>query len=163
MDNDHARLSDSPPAPQAALAALSLQLDCYRQLLPLSRAQSEHIGSRETDKLLQVLTRREALTLAAAEAEEALGPIKRDWPESAAGWTAAEREAAGALFRQCRDLLGEITRQDELDAAALRACLALTANARARADMDSRIVRKINQRYASAAYGAPARRLDRSS
>ncbi len=156
------RTNQYAPA-ETVKAALADQLDCYRRLAMLSKEQSQHVFAADTEKLLTVLARREALTSDAAELEGTLGPIKSNWPQSAAAWSDENRSAVETMFRECRQLLGELTRRDERDAASLRANLALASNARLRADADSRVVRKINQRYAASAYHASPKKFDKSS
>ena len=142
-------------------AALRDQLDCYQKLQALSAEQSRHVFAGDTDALLDVLARREAITAAAGDLEVSLAPVKADFETATARWLDSDRSEVAAIFGQVRDLLEALTKQDEKDAAALRAQSARTGAELRRLDAGDRSVRRINQRYAAAAYGKSPSKVDR--
>ena len=137
----------------AILESLSDQLDCYRRMAHMAGEQSRAIFGGETDKLLAVLERREALTARAAELETTIGPFKRGWPRSADAMEDADRDEAQRLLGEIKRTLADLTKRDDKDAATLRARLAMTGGELEKAKVDDRHVRQINRRYAAAAYG----------
>ncbi len=140
--------------------AASDQLDCYRQLAVLSDEQSRHVFSGDTTALLELLQRRQGLTDAAARLEGTLRDLKSDWAAATHHWSGEQRDAVAAILRESREVLAELTRRDERDAAALRTNLALANQSSRRAERDTRTLRRINQSYARAAYGPRSPKLD---
>ena len=151
-----------PPVPDAAaaVAALADQVDCYRRLAALGDEQTRLVLAGDSDGLLNLLGRRQSLTNSAAELESALAPLKRGWPDAAAAWPAGRREAARALLIESRDLLTELARRDDRDAATLRCLQATAGRELSRLNGSDRNVRRINQQYAAAAYRRRDGRVD---
>jgi hypothetical protein len=141
-----------PPPPAVAISALSDLADAYKRLLALSDEQSRHVFAGETDALLETLAKREAIAGEAAALEQSIAGLRIDWPAAAGDWSDAHRDEAEAAFRLIRDRLTELAQRDDQDAANLRARMALTKNELGRASADDRLVRRINQQYAAAAY-----------
>lgn len=155
--------SREPADPAVVRAALADQLDCYRQLAALAKAQSRHVYSGDTDALLSVLAQRESLMAAATELEESLRAVKANFDRATGRWLDEDRAAVRSMFGEAKTLLAELTKADEKDAAALRARSAMAGGELRRLDAGDRSVRRINQRYAAAAYGKRAKGLDVSS
>ncbi len=145
------------------LSALRDQLDCYRRMAAMAGEQSRAIFGGETDKLLAILEKREALTNEVAELEKSIAPLKRDWPASADMWSDADRDEATRLLGQIKATLETLTKQDDKDAATLRARMAMTGGALQKIQADDRNVRQINRRYAAAAYARKPGKLNVSS
>ena len=144
----------------AVLTGLADQLDCYRRMATMAGEQSRAIFGGETDKLLAILEQREHLTARAAELESTLKTFKSDWPASADAMEDADRDEAKRLLGEIKRTLASLTKQDDKDAATLRARLAMTGGELEQAKVDDRHVRQINRRYAAAAYGKPKGKLD---
>jgi hypothetical protein len=149
--------------PAVVREALADQLACYERLTKLAEEQGRAIYAGDTDRLLKVIARREDLTTQAAELEQAIGPVKQAWPGVAVHWSEEDTETVREMFRQCKQMLGDLTRTDDRDAATIRARLATCGGDLKQAEADRATVRRINNRYAAAAYAKPSQRLDRSS
>ena len=150
----------STTSPAAALTALADLADCYRRLLALGPEQTRCVFAGDTDGLLAVLTRRESLADDAASLEKSLSPLRRDWRSATKSWPDDRRDAAAAAFVTVRDLMAELSKRDDRDAATLRARMATTRAELGRAVAEDRAVRRVNQSYARTAYARRDRRVD---
>ena len=144
----------SQPDASLVLTALEDQLDCYRQLADLSRQQAKLIMNGDTVRLLDLLKQRERQTQAAAELERSLESFKRAYPAGVEHWATQQRQQVEAMLQEARTLLAELTQRDEQDALTLRAKMSQTKIELDEIATDARQVRRVNQHYAAAAYGA---------
>ena len=138
---------------EATLSALADQLDCYRHVGELTVEQSRHVRTGETEKLLVVLERRQGYMDTIAELEQTLAPLKRSWPTPASAWTASQRGRAESLFGEAKRLLEEITTRDAQDMQTMQLGRQGVGRQLRQTETDGRVVRQINRRYATAAYG----------
>ncbi len=146
----------------SCLAALREQRDCYAALDALSLEQKRFVEGGDSDQLLDVLQRRQTWADKAVEIDRKLQPLKAGWPESARLWTAEQRAEARALFGEIKVLLESLTRRDVGDMLSLQRQKHQIGREIGRVRADETTVRRVNGRYAAAAYGgaAPARRMD---
>jgi len=88
--------------------------------------------------------------------EQVVGPAKRQWNDYLATLVAPERQRAESLLAETRELLQQITSADRDDALVLqqrKLSLGKQIDQAASA-------RRVNQRYAAAAYGTKPSRMD---
>jgi hypothetical protein len=140
-------------APDAIISALEEQAACYRRLAKLAEVQHEHVQQNQTEALLEVLGRRQAVLDEIGALETRLAPVKRQWAQSAAGLDARLRIRAESLLGEVRALLEQITAADRNDALVLQ---------QRKLNLGRQIgqaaaARQVNRSYASAAYGAESR------
>ena len=143
------------------LAALREQRDCYARLDALSREQKQFVNDGDSDALLDVLQRRQTWADKAVEIDRTLQPLKAGWPESARFWTAEQRGDARAIFGEIKAFLESLTRRDVGDMLSLQRQKHQVGREIGRLAAGGETVRRVNGRYAAAAYGAaPLRRMD---
>jgi hypothetical protein len=138
------------------IAALADQVACYKRLAKLTDIQHEHVQNFQTDKLLEVLGRRQEVLQQLGKLEEVIGPAKRKWSDYLTSLAAAQRTMAEELLAQTRRLLEQITSADRNDAMVLQQ-RKLTLGRQINKNMAARTV---NRRYAASAYGPKRSRMD---
>ena len=143
-------------APEPILAALDEQVGCYRTLAKLADAQHECVQQSQTEKLLEILSRRQEVLDRIADFERMIAPAKRRWTEYRERLTPGLREKADALLAETRRLLEQITSSDRDDALVLQ---------QRKLDLGKQInqaaaARSVNRTYAAAAYGVPRPSMD---
>ncbi|MGA3065938.1 MAG: flagellar export chaperone FlgN [Tepidisphaeraceae bacterium] len=138
------------------LEALERQVDCYRRLAKLAAVQHEHVKNSRTEDLLSVLTQRQELLDQAADLEQCVSPAKKNWGGYLARLTPPDRARAESMMTQARQLLADITASDRNDTMVLqqrKLNLGRQINGATAA-------RRVNARYAAAAYGKRPAALD---
>jgi hypothetical protein len=138
------------------LAALDEQVGCYRKLAKLAEAQHEYVQQSQTEKLLEVLRRRQEVLDRIAGFEKTVAPAKREWPQYRERLAPSLRDKAEALLAETRRLLEQITTADRNDAIVLqqrKLNLGRQINKQSAA-------RNVNRTYAAAAYGNKRPRMD---
>ena len=138
------------------LTALDEQVACYRKLAKLADTQHEYVRQSQTEKLLEVLARRQEVLDQIAALEKTVAPAKREWPQYREKLAPSLRDKAEALLAETRRLLEQITTADRNDAMVLqqrKLNLGLKINKAAAA-------RSVNRTYAAAAYGSKPSRMD---
>ena len=146
----------TPAQHQPVLAALEQQVACYRQLAKLAELQHEHVQQAQTEALLDVLGKRQAVLADLAALERVIRPAKAAWPAFAAALPADRRSQAEAHLAETRQLLEQITAADRNDTLVLQQrqlTLGKQINQAAAA-------RQVNRNYAAAAYGRPASNMN---
>ena len=143
---------------QTIIQALTEQVDQYRRLSKLAEIQHEHVENNATEKLLDVLARRQTVLDQITRLEEIIRPAKKGWADYVGGLEATQREAAERLLAETRRLLEQITTADRNDSIVLqqrKLNLGRQIN-------QTTAARAINKNYAAAAaYGArPNSRVD---
>jgi hypothetical protein len=138
------------------ILALREQVECYRKLAKLAGAQHEYVQRGQTEQLLEVLGRRQAVLEQIARLEGQIGPAKRQWGMYVAGLDETSRGTAELLVKETRVLLEQITTADRNDALVLQQQKLNLG----RQIKEASAARQVNQRYAAAAYGAKAGRMD---
>ena len=136
---------------------------CYARLAELSQTQRRHVEADDAEALVALLRERQAWADRAVEIDRTLADVRRGWPDSAAAWTAAQRDEAATLFAESRQLLEELTRRDAGDLLSLQRRRHDVGRALERVRVDDRSVRRVHGRYAASAYGAqpkPSGRTD---
>ena len=152
--------TDNPLDAATCLAALREQRDCYAKLDALSQEQKRFVDGGDSDALLDLLQRRQTWADAAVEIDRKLSPLKQGWPESARLWTVQQRGEARSLFGEIKALLESLTRRDVGDMLSLQRQKHEVGRDLGRVRADESTVRRVNGRYAAAAYGQAARRMD---
>jgi hypothetical protein len=138
------------------LDALEEQVSCYQRLAKLARIQHEHIQQSQTDALLDVLKSRQAVLDEIGRLERTVAPIKQSWNEFARTLEEPNRGRAEALVTEARELLREITECDRNDVLVLQQ---RTLNLGKQINQAT-AARKVNTKYATAAYGSSQSRMN---
>ena len=141
------------------ILALAQQVELYRRLAKLADVQRGYVQNGQTEELLDLLVRRQAVLDEVAGLEQAIAPAKRQWASYLAGLPAADRATADAHMAETRRLLERITSADRDDALVLQQ---RKLNLGRQIDQ-AQAARQVNRSYAAAAYGAPKAGLDVSS
>jgi len=112
----------SSPSDQIAamLRLLAGQLDHYRQLKTLSEQQSVCICDGSTEKLLSVLSLRQAVIEQLTKSNTELAPYRDQWNELAVNASVDQREQVRGALDEIERLLQQVVDQDELDKAELK-------------------------------------------
>jgi hypothetical protein len=142
--------------PQAALDALTEQVECCRKLAKLSRMQHEHITHGRVEQLLDVLKSRQQVVEQMSACERVVGPVKKQWETFVTGLDQVTRTKAETLLAQSRSLLETITASDQDDALVLQ---------QRRLNLGKEIrqtssARQVHRMYGAAAYGHRPPRMD---
>ncbi|HEX4794792.1 MAG TPA: hypothetical protein VH370_13415 [Humisphaera sp.] len=138
------------------ILALSEQVACYRKLAKLAELQHRYVQNSQTERLLEILQRRQQLIDQLAAHERTLAPAKRRWPEFTAALSPESRGQAEILLGETRKLLEQITSCDRDDVMALQQ----QKVGLGRQIRQAAVSRQLNRNYAVAAYGRSAPRLD---
>ena len=141
------------------LEALTRQVECYRRLSKLAAVQHEHVKNNRTEELLMVLTKRQELLDQAADLEQCIAPAKKAWGQYLSKLPAAQRTRAEAMMGQARQLLADITTADRNDTMVLQQRKLNLG----RQIENATTARRVNARYAAAAYGNRPAALDLQS
>jgi hypothetical protein len=107
-------------APRVA-SVLDRQIALFDELESESRDQSELIARGETDRLLEVLSRRQVLIDRIHELSRELAPFHERWESLAPSLPESWREALGERFEAIEGRVREIASRDDADRAALEA------------------------------------------
>lgn len=139
------------PDPGALLSALTVELECYRELSKLAARQHECVLEDHTEGLLDVLNARGEVLERISALERTIGPARRNWAAFAPRLSPLDRARAEQLMGEVRSILAAITASDERDALALqqrkhRIGTEIRATTSATA---------VNRSYAASAYGKP--------
>jgi hypothetical protein len=140
----------------SVMSALQDQVGCYRRLAKLAEIQHEHVQNSQTDMLLDVLTRRQEVLDQVADLEQLIGPAKRLWGDYLTTLESDQRASAEKLLAETRQLLEQITTADRNDSIVLQ---------QRKLNLGQQIhrtaaARTLNRKYAAAAYGTRAPRMD---
>jgi hypothetical protein len=138
------------------IIALEEQLTCYRRLAKLAEIQHEHVQNSQTDKLLEVLARRQEVLEQVGRLELVIGPVKRTWGDYLTKLGAAQRSSAENLLAQTRQLLEQITSADRNDAIVLQQRKLNLG----RQIQKNTAARNVNRKYAASAYGPRKSKMD---
>ncbi len=98
---------------------LDQQHELYRQLESLSAEQGRLVQSGDTEPLLALLSRRQALIDQLAQVSQRLEPYKQQWPQAWSQLEPGDRDRIGGLVRRVQEVLDRIMQQDEQDRVAL--------------------------------------------
>ena len=147
---------NSDLANEAVIDALAEQVGCYRRLAKLARIQHEHIQQSQTDALLEVLKSRQTVLDEIGRLERAVAPVQQSWNEFAKSLEEPNRGRAEALVTEARELLREITECDRNDVLVLQQ---RTLNLGKQINQAT-AARKVNTKYAAAAYGTSQSRMN---
>jgi hypothetical protein len=142
--------------PDPIIVALEQQVACYERLAKLAAVQHEYVQQSQTEELLDVLARRQAVLDQVAGFERTIAPAKERWSEYLARLDAGRRARAEALMAETRRLLEEITTADRNDALVLQQRKLNLG----RQIQQAQTARTLNRNYAAAAYGAKTPRMD---
>ena len=136
--------------------ALARQLESYGRLLKLAQTQRGHVQAGQTEELLAVLNKRQEELDRIMELESIVGPVKKQWTQWTSGLLAEEKKMAEGLVLRIRKVLEAITASDKLDALALQQRkLSIDREIKAASTAVT-----VNRKYAAAAYGKPAPKMD---
>lgn len=138
------------------IQALTAQVACYRRLAKLAEAQHEHVQNGQTDSLLEVLQRRQALVDELTACERVIAPAKQDWSSYTSGLAQDAKSLAEQLMNETRTLLAQITAADRDDVMVLQQ---QKINVGRKLQQTSS-ARQINRTYAAAAYSKAPARMD---
>jgi hypothetical protein len=141
------------------LEALTRQVECYRRLAKLAAVQHEHVKNNRTEELLVVLTQRQELLDQAADLEQCIAPAKKAWGQYLSTLPPAQRATAESMMGQARQLLADITTADRNDTMVLQQRKLNLG----RQIENATAARRVNARYAAAAYGNRPAALDMQS
>jgi hypothetical protein len=143
-------------ANEAVIDALEEQVGCYQRLAKLARIQHEHIQQSQTDALLDVLKSRQAVLDEIGRLERTVAPVKQSWSGFVQTLAEPNRGRAEALVTEARELLREITECDRNDVLVLQQ---RTLNIGKQINQAA-TARKVNTKYATAAYGTSQSRMN---
>lgn len=140
----------------AILSALDEQVACYRKLAKLAEAQHEFVRQSQTEKLLEILSRRQEVLDLIAALEKTVAPVKQEWAQYLGKLAPSQRDKAEALLAETRRLLEQITTADRNDAMVLQ---------QRKLNLGKKInkasaARSVNRSYAASAYGSRPSRMD---
>jgi hypothetical protein len=138
------------------LVALTDQVACYRRLAKLAETQHQYVQQSQTERLLEVLGRRQEVLDQIAALEVALAPAKGRWAAYLHGLPPARKPDVEALLAEKRRLLEEITAADKDDALVLQQRKVSLGRQIGQADA----AKAVNRTYAAAAYGTRPPRMD---
>lgn len=138
------------------IIALEKQLGCYTQLAKLAELQHEHVQNNQTEALLEVLGKRQAVLDEVASLEGTIAPAKQHWMEYVAKLDGNNRSRAEGLLAQTRELLERITAADRNDALVLQQRKLNLGRQISQATN----ARQVNRTYAAAAYGSTKAKMD---
>ncbi|HVT89464.1 MAG TPA: hypothetical protein VHD56_11470 [Tepidisphaeraceae bacterium] len=141
---------------QAIVQALEDQVVCYRRLAKLAELQHQHVQQGQTELLLDVLKSRQAVLNEITRLESTVSPAKRDWQLFASKIDSTVRTRAESLLTEAREILSQITLSDQNDALVLQQQKLNVG----RQLNQTTVARKVNRRYATAAYGSRQSRMD---
>ncbi|HEX8340851.1 MAG TPA: hypothetical protein VF624_08080 [Tepidisphaeraceae bacterium] len=130
-------------------AALTSQLALYRKLQKLCEKQRQFVQQNQIDEFVAVLAARAEILGEIARLEHEVSPLKRDWAGQAATMDDATRAGVADMLAQTRTLLEQITQADQDDVLLLQQ-RKLNVGKQIAA---TQTARKVNTRYAAAAYG----------
>jgi len=141
---------------QAALEALTEQVNCCQRLAKLAQMQHEHIEQGRVEQLLDVLKSRQQVVEQMAACERIVGPVKKQWETFVVTLDPTTRAKAEALLAESRTLLEQITAADRDDALVLQ---------QRRLNLGKEIrqtssARQVHRMYGAAAYGHRPPRMD---
>jgi hypothetical protein len=138
------------------IIALEEQVDWYRRLAKLAEVQHLHVQAGRVEDLLEVLARRQEVLVRVQTLEQVVGPKKKQWTDYVAGLDMMQRMRAEGLLAETMRLLEEITTADRNDAMVLQ-----QRKLNLGKQIDRTVTAKrVNTRYATAAYGTPASRFN---
>ncbi|MBC8108774.1 MAG: flagellar export chaperone FlgN [Anaerolineae bacterium] len=143
-------------ATENVIDALEEQVGCYQRLAKLAHIQHEHIQQSQTDALLEVLKSRQEVLEEIGRLEQTIAPVKRSWSGFVGTLEQPNRTRAEALVAEATQLLKEITDCDRDDVLVLQQ---RTLNLGKQINQAT-VARKINTKYAAAAYGSSQSRMD---
>ena len=138
------------------ILALIEQVACYRRRAKLAETQHQYVQQCQTERLLEVLQRRQEVLDQIAALEAALAPAKGRWAAYLDGLPPARKPEAEALLAEKRRLLEEITSADKDDALVLQQRKINLGRQIGQAGA----AKAVNRTYAAAAYGARPPRMD---
>jgi hypothetical protein len=138
------------------ILALHDQVACYRRLGKLAETQHQYVQQCQTERLIEVLGRRQEVLDEIGRLELALAPAKGRWGAYLDGLPPARRGEAEALLAEKRRLLEAITAADRDDALVLQQRKLSLGRQIGQAGA----ARAVNRTYAVAAYGARPPRMD---
>ena len=138
------------------ILALQEQLTCYKRLAKLAEIQHEHVQNSQTDKLLEVLGRRQEVLEQVGRLEQVIGPMKRTWSDYLTTLGTVQRSSAESLLKQTRQLLEQITSADRNDAIVLQQRKMNLG----RQIQKNTMARSVNRKYAASAYGPRQSKMD---
>jgi hypothetical protein len=138
------------------ILALAEQVSCYRRLAKLAETQHQYVQQSQTERLLEVLNRRQEVLDQVAALEVALAPAKGRWAAYLNGLPPARKPDVEALLSEKRRLLEEITAADKDDALVLQQRKISLGRQIGQAGA----AKAVNRTYAAAAYGARPPRMD---
>jgi hypothetical protein len=138
------------------IVALQDQVTCYKRLAKLAEIQHEHVQNSQTDKLLEVLARRQEVLEQVGKLEKVIAPVKPKWHDYLTTLVLDQREMAEGLLAQTRKLLEQITSADRNDAMVLQ---------QRKLNLGRQITghtaaRNVNRKYAASAYGPTQSKMD---
>lgn len=135
--------------PDPVIAALQEQVACYQKLAKLAELQHEHVQQGQTEELLVVLEKRQALLNQIAQLETIIANQRPRWGDYLDSLRGDQREAAVSLMAQTRRLLEEITAADRNDALILQQRKLNLG----RQIQSAQQARQVNRQYGRSAYG----------
>ena len=138
------------------ISALTEQVSGYRRLAKLAETQHQYVQQSQTERLLEVLNRRQEVLDQVATLELALAPAKGRWAAYLDGLPPARKPEVETLLAEKRRLLEEITAADKDDALVLQQRKISLGRQIGQAGA----AKAVNRTYAAAAYGARPPRMD---
>jgi hypothetical protein len=138
------------------ILALGDQVACYRRLAKLAGAQHQYVQQSQTERLLEILERRQEVLDQIGVLELALAPAKGRWAAYLDGLPPARKPEVEALLAEKRLLLEAITAADKDDALVLQQRKISLGRQIGQAGT----AKAVNRTYATAAYGARPPRMD---
>jgi hypothetical protein len=138
------------------LEALAEQLGCYRRLAKLAEIQHEHVQHNDTERLIDVLGKRQEVLDQISLLEKTIAPVKQRWNDYLTELSGGDRGIAESSLDETRRLLEQITAADRNDALVLQQ---RKLNLGRQINQTS-AARQVNRTYAASAYGQRSSRMD---
>jgi hypothetical protein len=138
------------------MSSLAGQVECYRRLARLAELQHECVQTGQTQSLLEVLGRRQEELDRVAQLETATHRGSQTWKAWIASLEGEVRTRAEKMLEEMKRLLETITVADRRDSIVLQQ-RKLTIG---REMHQAKSAAATSRKYAAAAYGRPAPRMD---
>jgi hypothetical protein len=129
------------------VALLDQQRELFGTLDGLSQRQAQIIADDDPDRLLELLTERQAIIDAIGGVNERIAPLKDAWRQAGVAVAPALRDDIASKIGVVAALADAIARRDTADQELLR---------RRRDAVSGQLTKMVQQRQATGAYSAPA-------
>lgn len=100
---------------QALIDLLTEQRDLYSQLKTLSSQQAQCIRDSSTERLLALLSKRQAVIDSLSRSNTQVAPYRERWPSICESVDPSQRRRVGEILDEIGQMLNDVVAQDERD------------------------------------------------